>query len=102
MTRKLTLGGKAPQIGNKVSHSNRKTKHAWLPNIQKRSLFSLVLGKSYRMTLPAETIRSVDKIGGLDNYLLKISPDLLNEPMRRLQSIIQAQTVKQADTASIN
>ncbi len=91
MTRKLTLGGKAPQVGNKVSHSHRKTKHAWLPNIQKRSLFSMVLGKSFRMTLPTGTIRSVDKIGGLDNYLLHVSTETLNRPMRRLQSLVQEQ-----------
>ncbi|MBF0128274.1 MAG: 50S ribosomal protein L28 [Magnetococcales bacterium] len=97
MTRKLTLGGKAPQIGNKVSHSHRKTKHAWLPNIQKRSLFSMVLGKSYRMTLPTGTIRSVDKIGGLDNYLLQAAPETLNGPMRRLRTIIQAQVAAQAN-----
>ncbi|MBF0429334.1 MAG: 50S ribosomal protein L28 [Magnetococcales bacterium] len=99
MTRKLTLGGKAPQIGNNVSHSHRKTKHAWLPNIQKRSLFSLSLGKNFRMTLPTETIRSVDKVGGLDNYLLKACPDSLNPPMRRLQAQIQAHADRNPDNS---
>ncbi|MEO5332181.1 MAG: 50S ribosomal protein L28 [Magnetococcus sp. YQC-5] len=100
MTRKLTLGGKAPQIGNKVSHSHRKTKHAWLPNIQKRSLYSLTLGKNFRMTLPTGIIRSVDKIGGLDNYLLKTPTETLNEPMRRLQALIQASVKAEATRTS--
>jgi large subunit ribosomal protein L28 len=26
--------GKKPSVGNKVSHSNRKTKRMWLPNLQ--------------------------------------------------------------------
>ncbi|MBF0339967.1 MAG: 50S ribosomal protein L28 [Magnetococcales bacterium] len=89
MTRKLTLGGKAPQTGYRVSHSHRRTKHAWLPNIQKRALFSMSLGQSFSMTLPTETIRSVDKAGGLDNYLMQLAPDTLNEPMRRLQARIR-------------
>ncbi|MBF0293915.1 MAG: 50S ribosomal protein L28 [Magnetococcales bacterium] len=89
MTRKLTLGGKAPLIGNRVSHSNRKTKHAFLPNIQQRSLYSMVLGRSLRMTLPAAAIRTVDKHGGLDNYLLAADPTTLNGPMRRLQTLIR-------------
>ncbi|MBF0627068.1 MAG: 50S ribosomal protein L28 [Magnetococcales bacterium] len=94
MTRKLTLGGKAPQIGYKVSHSHRRTKHAWLPNIQKRALFSMALGQSFSMTLTTETIRSVDKAGGLDNYLMQISAEGLNEPMRRLQARIREQVAR--------
>lgn len=90
MTRKLTLGGKAPQIGNRVSHSHRKTRHTWLPNIQKRSLFSMALGRTYRFTLPTETIRTVDKIGGLDNFLLQTATDTLSEPLRRLQALIRS------------
>ncbi|MEO5346447.1 MAG: 50S ribosomal protein L28 [Magnetococcus sp. YQC-9] len=89
MTRKLTMGGKAPQIGNRVSHSHRKTKHAWLPNIQRRSLFSMSLKQSFEMTLPTETLRSVDKAGGLDNYLIELDTATLNEPMRRLQARIR-------------
>ncbi|MBF0212837.1 MAG: 50S ribosomal protein L28 [Magnetococcales bacterium] len=91
MTRKLTLEGKPPQTGYKVSHSHRRTKHAWLPNIQKRSLFSMALGQSFCMSLPTGTIRSVDKAGGLDNFLLQTDQNTLNEPMRRLQARIREQ-----------
>lgn len=27
--------GKSPQVGNKVSHANNKTKRRWLPNLQR-------------------------------------------------------------------
>ncbi|MBF0262354.1 MAG: 50S ribosomal protein L28 [Magnetococcales bacterium] len=96
MTRKLTMGGKAPQTGNRVSHSHRKTKHAWLPNIQKRALFSMVLRQNFQMTLPTETLRSVDKAGGLDEFLMKMNSDLLNEPMRRLQARIRERSTRAA------
>ncbi|MBF0191116.1 MAG: 50S ribosomal protein L28 [Magnetococcales bacterium] len=89
--RKLTLGGKAPQIGYKVSHSHRRTKHAWLPNIQKRALFSMALGQSFCISVPTEILRSVDKAGGLDNFLLQTAQDTLSEPMRRLQARIRTQ-----------
>jgi len=35
MSRKCAICGKQPQVGNSVSHSNRKTKRLWLPNLQK-------------------------------------------------------------------
>jgi len=34
MARKCEICGKGPQFGNRVSHSNRKTRHKFSPNIQ--------------------------------------------------------------------
>lgn len=89
MARKNTLGGKPPQTGNRVSHSHRKTKHQWMPNMQKRSLYSAELNRSICMTLPVCVLRSVDHAGGLDNYLLQVPSDQLSRPIRRLQELIQ-------------
>lgn len=93
MARKRTLGGKAPQTGNRVSHSHRKTKHQWMPNVQKRSLYSAILGRFIRMTLPVCVLRSVDYAGGLDNYLLQVPADQLERPIRRLQDLIRVRTL---------
>jgi large subunit ribosomal protein L28 len=38
MSRKCFICAKKPVIGNAVSHSNRKTKRLWLPNLQKVSI----------------------------------------------------------------
>lgn len=89
MARKSTLGGKPPQTGNKVSHSHRKTKHQWMPNVQKRSLYSSTLGRSIRMTLPVSVLRSVDLAGGLDNYLLTTPADQLGRQIRRIQELVK-------------
>lgn len=35
MSRRCDLCGKGPQVGNKVSHANNKTKRRWLPNLHK-------------------------------------------------------------------
>ena len=96
MARKRTLGGKAPQTGNRVSHSHRKTKHQWMPNVQKRSLYSVALGRFVRMTLPTSVLRSVDHAGGLDDYLLQVPSARLERPVRRLQELIKARSNKQA------
>lgn len=46
MSRQCFVCGKRPSTGNRVSHSNRKTKRKWLPNIQKVKI--LVGGKAIR------------------------------------------------------
>ncbi|MBF0371136.1 MAG: 50S ribosomal protein L28 [Magnetococcales bacterium] len=90
MARKLTLGVKPPQSGNKVSHSHRKTKRKWESNIQKKSLYSMALARSIRLTIPTCIMRSVDKAGGLDSYLLQTPEGDLTGTMRRLQEQIRS------------
>ncbi|MBF0308925.1 MAG: 50S ribosomal protein L28 [Magnetococcales bacterium] len=96
MARKLTLGGKPPLIGNNVSHSHRKTKRAWLPNIQTKTLYSQSLGRSFRMTITVETLRTLDRAGGLDSFLLAADPASLGMPMRRVRDQISARVAPSA------
>lgn len=35
MARKCSICGKGPIYGNNVSHSNRRTRRRWLPNLQR-------------------------------------------------------------------
>lgn len=89
MARKFTLGGKAPQNGYRVSHSHRRTKHLWMPNIQTKTLFSTTLGRPVRLTISTRELRTVDRAGGLDSYLLQADPEALSTTMRNLQSQIR-------------
>jgi large subunit ribosomal protein L28 len=88
VAKKCTLGGKAPQYGNKVSHSHRKSRRRWLLNVQSKNLYSLALGTYVRISLPTNMIRTIDRAGGLDNYLLSCSKDSLDRPLRRIQGQI--------------
>ena len=89
MSRKLTLGGKAPQSGHKVSHSNVKTNRKWMPNIQTKLLYSETLDRSFRVTISTSALRSVDRKGGLDTFLLTASKDTLTPEMQRLAKQIR-------------
>jgi large subunit ribosomal protein L28 len=71
MSRRCELTGKAVQSGNKVSHSNRKTRTRFLPNLCQVTLISDALGRSVRLRVAAAALRSVEHRGGLDNYLVK-------------------------------
>ena len=73
MSMKCQLTGKTYLSGNNVSHAKNRTKRRFLPNIQKISFTSDKLGKSIQLKVAVSAIRTVEKKGGLDEYLLKTS-----------------------------
>ncbi|MBV1703638.1 MAG: 50S ribosomal protein L28 [Hyphomicrobiales bacterium] len=74
MSRVCELSGKAVLTGNLVSHSNRKTRTRFLPNLQPVTLISDSLGRSVRLRVAAAALRTVERRGGLDAFLAK-APD---------------------------
>jgi len=71
MSRRCDLTGKGAQTGHKVSHSNRKTKRRFLPNLCNVTLISDALGRSVRLRVSAHALKTVDRRGGLDAFLMK-------------------------------
>ena len=78
MARRCELTGKAVQVGHLVSHSNRKTKCRFLPNLCNVTLQSDTLQRSVRLRVSAHALRSVEHRGGLDAFLAKASADELS------------------------
>ena len=83
MAWRCELTGKDRQIGHKVSHSNRKTKRQFKPNLLNVTLMSDVLGRRVRLRVCANALKTVDHRGGLDAFLLKakdaeLSPRVLD------------------------
>ncbi|NRA64462.1 MAG: 50S ribosomal protein L28 [Pseudobacteriovorax sp.] len=70
MSRQCELSGKKVLVGNRVSHSNIKTKHRFLPNLQKKKFWSVELNKFVSLKVCTSTIRTIDKLG-LDAYARK-------------------------------
>ena len=88
MTRRCELTGKSVLTGHLVSHSNRKTKTRFLPNLLKVTLLSDALGQSFRFRISANALRSVEHRGGLDAFLKKASADELSQKARDLKKKI--------------
>jgi large subunit ribosomal protein L28 len=78
MSWRCELTGKSRQIGHRVSHSNRKTKRRFLPNLLNVSLISDALGRSVRLRISANALKTVDHRGGLDSFLLRAKDDQLS------------------------
>ena len=85
MSRICELTGKGRQVGHNVSHANNKTKRTFLPNLQNVSLLSDALGTSVRLRVSANGLRSVEHVGGLDNWLAKTNDEKLSLRARRLK-----------------
>jgi len=74
MARVCPLTGKRPNVGNKVSHSNIKTKKRQLPNLQTKRIWSesqnrfikLRVSTSALRTLRRMTIEDFARKNGLD------------------------------------
>ena len=71
MSKVCQLTGKRPITGNNVSHSNRKTRRRFLPNLQKKKFY--IPGEDVWITLKVSTsaIRSINKMG-ITSYLKKL------------------------------
>ena len=85
MSRICELTGKHRQVGNNVSHANNKTKRTYLPNLQNVTLISDALGRSIKLRVSTHGLRSVEHVGGLDNWLAKTAEDKLSLKARRLK-----------------
>ena len=89
MSRRCELTGKGVQSGNLVSHSNRKTKTRFLPNLVNVTLASEALARSVRLRISAAALRSVEHRGGLDAFLAKAKTEELSQNARTLKREIE-------------
>lgn len=63
MSRKCDLSGKGPLYGNSVSHSHKKTRRRWVPNLQKKKFYDEVTGEWITLKVTTRMIRTIDKKG---------------------------------------
>ena len=88
MSMKCELTGKMYQSGNNVSHAKNRTKRRFLPNLQNISFLSEKLGKSIQLKVATSKIRTVEKKGGLDEFLLNTSNTKLPFEALKLKKLI--------------
>ena len=88
MSMKCELTGKAFQNGNKVSHAKNRTKRRFFPNLQNISFISEILGRKIQLKVATSTIRTVEKKGGLDEFLKSTPNSKLPNKAKKLKKII--------------
>jgi large subunit ribosomal protein L28 len=63
MARVCEVTGKAPRVGNNVSHANNKTKRRFLPNLQERRFWVEGENRWVKLRLTSAGLRTIDKKG---------------------------------------
>ncbi len=96
MSRICELTAKGRMVGNNVSHANNKTKRVFLPNLQNVTLMSDILGRSIRLRVSMNGLRSVEHVGGLDNWLIKTRAEKLSDRAQKLRREIKKKVAAQA------
>ena len=89
MSRICEISGKKVMSGNNVSHAKNKTKRKFLPNLQNVKFFSKSLDRFITMKVSVRALRSVEKNGGLDDYLSKTSNRVLAPQAVEIKKTIQ-------------
>ena len=90
MARRCELTGKGVMVGNTVSHALNRTRRRFLPNLINVSLLSDVLGRSIKLRISANALRTVEHRGGLDAFLVKASDDELSPKALLLKQEVRA------------
>jgi len=91
--------GKKTQVGHNVSHSNRKTKRTFLPNLQTIKFKSEILGREFSLKIATAGLRTIVKHGGLDQYVMAKPVSRLSEDMAKIKKAIEKKIGKPAAPA---
>ena len=97
MTRRCELTGKLPMAGQLRSHAENKTKRTFRPNLCDVTLISDALQRKVRLRISAHALKTVERRGGLDAFLLKARDTELSQRAVELKRQIAK---KQAATAA--
>ena len=94
MSKKCKVLGVSVVSGNNVSHSNRKTKRRFYPNLKNVAFKSDVLGIKLTLKIATSTLRTINKYGNIDNFLVNFGYSKLSEEARKLRTQIKRKLIK--------
>ena len=94
MARRCELTGKGVRSGHLVSHANNRKKRVFRPNLQTVSLASDVLGQMVSLKISMNALKTLDRQGGLDAFLLKARDTALSPRALRLKRQIARKRAK--------
>ena len=100
MTKKCDLTGKSTMSGNNVSHANNKTKRKFVPNLQPVSLYSDQLGTKISFKIAASTLRTIEKSGGIDKFLINSNIKNLSNIAKKYKKNIMKKIVSKKTKTS--
>ncbi len=97
MTKKCMITEKGVLAGNNNSYSKRKTRRRFMPNLQTVAIYSEVLGCPVDIRITSNGLRTIEKNGGLDLYLLNTPVSKLSADSKKLRDRIAAAKAAKAE-----
>jgi len=88
MSRRCAVTGKGVLSGNNVSHAQNKTRRRFLPNLQTTTFLSDALKSKVKVRVSTSGIRTVEKHGGIDAWLLQAKDVDLTPDLRRVKKLV--------------
>ena len=94
MTKKCLVTEKGVMSGNNNCYSKRKTHSRFMPNLQTVAIYSEILEAPVTLRLSSTGLRTIEKNGGLDLYVLNTQPSKLSKECKELRDRIAAAKAK--------
>ena len=106
-SRRGLYNGKDIRTGNNLSFSMKHTKRTFKPNVFIKRVYSEILDEMVRFHLTTSTLRTIDKLGGLDNYILTSKHITSGEGLKTKKRIVNSlkykeRKLRQTTTATTN
>ena len=99
MPRVCKVTGKKTEVGMNVSHSHRRTKRTFLPNLQVLKFHSDILGRDFSLRISTAGLRTLTKHGSLDAYVMSKPISRLTPEMAKIKTAIVKKSGKPAAPA---
>jgi len=101
MAQVCELTGKRPAYGNKVSHSNIKTRTRWMPNLRSKKYTIPELQQTISILLSSRAIRTIDKHGGITQAIMAANSKMLSERLGQVRNKIYKARVKRTAAGKV-
>ncbi|MBL0690376.1 MAG: 50S ribosomal protein L28, partial [Alphaproteobacteria bacterium] len=89
MAKYCQITSKKPLVGNNVSHSKRRTKRVFEPNLHTTTFFSEILNRSFSMRVCPQGLRTIDKHSGIDEYIKNSKDANLSLEVKKIKRLIK-------------
>ena len=94
MSRTCDLTNVGVLSGNQISHSAIKTRRRFLPNLQNVSLKSDTLNVNFNLKISAKTLRTINKYGSIDSFLVNYGYNKLSEKGKELRKKVMKRLIE--------
>ncbi|HSQ97593.1 MAG TPA: 50S ribosomal protein L28 [Rickettsiales bacterium] len=101
MTRRCDLTGVGVMTGNNVSKSLRRTRRDFLPNLKEVVFKSDVLGVNITLRVAANVLRTINKYGSLDSFIVNYKVNKLTDEAKKLRNKIEKALMKSGNYEDI-